>query len=125
MDTNDDLRNWLGPAADDITPEQLDRLAAASRDIDGRYPDPDEQGERDAALSAALQHMLGETTAEDAARALINARAAADRAYAAALQHAVMLVRDREAAGEKPNKLGAAKAAGVDRMSLLKALGER
>ena len=44
---------------------------------------------------------------------------------AAALQIAVMLVRDAQAAGEKPNKMGSANAAGVDRMSLLKALGER
>lgn len=124
MNTNE-VADWLGHAASEITPEQLERLADMSRDIDQRYLDPDEQGERDAALSAALQHLLGETTAEDAARTLIDARTAADRAYAAALQHAVMLVRDREAAGERPNKLGAAKAAGVDRMSLLKALGER
>jgi hypothetical protein len=123
--SSDDLMEWLGPAADDLTPEQIDRIRAESRQIDERYPDPDEQGERDAALSAVVQHLLGETTAEDAKRTLIDARAATDRAFAAALQHAVMLVHDRQLAGEKPNKLGAAQAVGVDRMSLLKALGER
>lgn len=116
---SDDLMAWLGPAAEQLTPEQIERVADASRDIDSRYPDPDYQSERDAALSATVQYLLGETTPEDANWALIAARLAEDRAYAAALQIAVMLHRDGE------HKATAAKRAGVDRMSLLKALGER
>lgn len=122
--TRRELLDWLGGTAT-LTDEQMDKLITASQDVDGRYPDPDEQGERDAALSASLQYLLGETTPEDAKRTLIDARAAEGRAYAAALQIAVMLVHERRAAGKEPNKLGAANAAGVDRMSLLKALGER
>ena len=80
---------------------------------------------RDAALSAVVQHLLGETTPEEAARTLIDARAAERRAYAAALQHAVMVVGDNVQAGRPPQKATAARLAGVDRMSLLKALGER
>lgn len=114
-----EIIDWLGDAADDLTTEQIERIAAESRRIDERYPDPDEQGERDAALSAVVQHLLGETTPEDAARTLIDARAAEGRAYAAALQIAVLLV------GDGTPKATAARMAGVDRMSLLKALGER
>lgn len=117
--TDHDLMAWLGPAADDLTAEQIERVAAEAREIDERYPDPDQQHERDAALSAVVQHLLGETTAEDADRALIAARRAEREAYAAALQVAVMLVRDGAP------KATAARRAGVDRMSLLKALGER
>jgi hypothetical protein len=113
------LLAWLGPAADDLTAEQIEQVADAAREIDERYPDPDEQDQRDAALSAAVQYLLGETTAEDANRALITARLAEARAYAAALQVAVMHHR----AGTP--KATAAREAGVDRMSLLKALGER
>ncbi len=114
-----ELMAWLGPAADELTPEQIERVASEARDIAGRYPDPDQQGERDAALSAVVQYLLGETTPEDAARALIDARRREREAYVAALQVAVMLVRD---GGQKK---ASALATGVDRMSLLKALGER
>lgn len=117
----DDLMAWLGPAADELTPEQIERVAAASSDIDRRYPDPDESDLRDAALSAVVQYLLGETTPEDAGRALIEARRGERQAYVAAEQIAVELVRD---AGGR-DKSAAARRVGIDRMSLLKALGER
>ncbi|GAA2644476.1 hypothetical protein GCM10010399_92970 [Dactylosporangium fulvum] len=116
---SDDLMAWLGPAADELTAEQIDLVAEASREIDERYPDPDEQPERDAAQSATVQYLLGETTPEDANRALIAARLAEARAYAAALQVAVMAHRSGTA------EAAAARLAGVDRMSLRKALGKR
>ena len=118
--TDNDLMAWLGPAAKDLTGEQIEQVAEAARDIETRYPDPDEQPERDAALSATVQLLLGETMPEDAARALIDARRAEREAYAAALQMAVMLHR----VGDVP-KATAARRVGVDRMGLLKALGER
>lgn len=113
------LLEWLGPAADELAPDQIERVVAASAEIDARYPDPDESDMRHAALSAVVQHLLRETSADDANRALIAARSAEARAYAAALQIAVELVRDGEP------KATAARRAGVDRMSLLGALGER
>lgn len=116
-----DLMAWLGPAADDMTPEQISRVAEEAARIGQRYPDPDEHEEREAALSAAVQYILGETTAEDAAAALSAARSAQYRAFAAALQVGTMLVAD---AGGK-GKSSSARRVGVDRMSLLKALGER
>lgn len=118
--THESLLAWLGPAADTITPDQLDQLAEAARDIDQRYPDEDEQLERDAALSATLQYLLHETTPADASRTLIDARLAERRAYIAALQIAVM--HHRVGGVDKTN---AAREAGIDRMRLLKALGER
>jgi hypothetical protein len=115
----DDLMAWLGPAADQLTPEQRARVAEASRDIDARYPGPDDRGKREAALSATVQYLLGETDAAEVARELNAARAAERRATAAAIQVAVMMVRDGQ------QKKGSAQACAIDRMTLLKALGER
>jgi len=117
--STDDLMAWLGPAADDLTPEQIERVRSEAAAIRRRYPDPDEQPERDAALSAVVQYLLGEIMAEDAARALATARQREREAYVAAEQMAVMLVADGVP------KATAARRAGIDRMSLLKALGER
>lgn len=114
-----DLTAWLGPAADDLTPEQIERVAAQAAAIAERYPHPDDQHLRDAALTVTVQHLLGEVTAEEVDRALITARLAEARAYAAAVQMATLLVADGEP------KATAARRSGVDRMSLLKALGER
>lgn len=113
------LLAWLGPAVDELTVEQIEQVADAAREIGERYPDPDNADLYDAALSATVQYLLGETKPEDADRTLIAARLTEARAYAAALQVAVMLVH-----GGEP-KATAARRAGVDRMSLLKALGER
>lgn len=122
---SDDLMAWLGPAAEDLTPEQIDRVRAEATAIHERYPDPDHQPERDAALSAVVQYLLGEATPEDAARALVEARRREREAYAAALWMAVMLVGDNPPQGRRGYKKTAAERAGIDRMGLLKALGER
>lgn len=115
----DDLMVWLGPAAEQLTAEQLEVVREASADIDRRYPDPDEQPERDAALSATVQYLLGDTSPRDAQRTLIAARAEERRAYVHAEQVGVLLRR------EGMPKAQAAEAVGISRMSLLKALGER
>jgi hypothetical protein len=114
-----DLMAWLGPAANELTAEQVERVTAEAAAIAARYPDPDEQPERDAALSTVVQYLLGETTAEDANRALIEARRRERQAYVSALTVAVMLSRDGT-----PDAT-AARQAGIDRMGLLKALGKR
>lgn len=117
---SDELMAWLGPAAEQLTPEQLEIVAGAARDIQQRYADPDEQPERDAALTATVQYLLGETSAHDAARTLIAARAEERRAYVHAEQVGLLLHRL-----ERTPKATAAEAVGISRMSLLKALGER
>jgi hypothetical protein len=120
MTTADDLRPWLGPAWGDLTPDQRDRLAVESDRIAARYPDPDDQDERDAALSIAVQYLLGETTVGDAGRALINARRELARAMAASKQIAAMAALDGSLSEVK-----AAEQAAIDRMTLLKVLGKR
>lgn len=119
MQHDPSLIAWLGPAAEELTDEQVDQVAEEARAISERYPHPDEQAERDAALSVVVQHLLGEITPDEAARALMDARQRERCAFAAAEWLGVMLVRG----GAK--KAVAARAVGIDRMSLLKALGER
>lgn len=115
----DDLTAWLGPALDDLTPEQVERVRAEADRIAERYPHPDHQDEREAALSAAVQYLLGETKAIDVANALTAARMAEARASAAAQQVATMLVADKVA-----SEVVAARDCGIDRMTLRKALGK-
>lgn len=110
---------WLGTARADLTDHQYQTLVAETAVIEARYPDPDDQDERDAALSATVQHMLGETTTLAAGAVLLAARADAARALSAARQVA------RLAALDGTPKARAAREAGIDRMTLLKDLGER
>lgn len=111
-----ELTAWLGPAAAELTPEQITRIGQVARDLAERFPD---EGDRETALSTAVQYLLGDTTADEIGRRLLDARLAARAAYVAAEQYAVMLVDDGAP------KAVAARAVGIDRMSLLKALGER
>lgn len=115
----DNLMAWLGPAADELTAAQIERLREASADIDTRYPEPDQEGERQVALATSVQYLLGETTAGDAARLLVEARRVEREAYVSAVQLAVMMARAGTA------KAVAARECGIARMSLLQALGER
>lgn len=114
-----ELDAWLGDAADDLTSEQIDRLMAEADRIADRYPDPDDEADRQAALSAAVQYLLGDTRPTDAGHHLNAARRAQAEAMAASQQIATMAVADGM------TKSGAARAAAIDRMTLLKALGER
>jgi len=114
-----ELEAWLGPALSDLAPEQVDRLMQEAEDIAAYYPGVDDEELRDAALSAAVQLLLGDTTPEECARELRAARAAEARASAAAQQIAAMMVRDGVP------KARAARECGIDRMTLLTRLGER
>ena len=113
------LQTWLGPAYDELDAEQLDRFARRATNIDTLYPDPDDQDSRDAALSAVVQYLLGDTDPEEAGRALRRARDAEMMAMAAAQQIATMAVED--GAPVAPT----ARTIGVDRMTVLKWLGKR
>lgn len=120
MMRTDDLMAWLGPAAGELTPEQREQVAAAAREIDAYYPDPDEQREREVALSAVVQYLLGEMTTEEAGRKLVKARLREREARVAATWVGVMAVRS-----EGRKKATTAAEVGIDRMALLEALGER
>ena len=58
----DDLLVWLGGAADDMTPEQIERTRTEAARICTRYPDADHFDEYQAALGATVQHILGDVT---------------------------------------------------------------
>lgn len=117
--TADELRPWLGPAWDDLTPEQRDRLAEESDRIAARYPKADHEEYRQEALNAAVQYLLGETTVDAAGEAYIPAKQSAARLLAAARQVAYMASADGMPDAQ------AARRSGVDRMTLLKDLGKR
>ncbi len=117
---NEGLKAWLGPAYGELTSDQLDRVTRESRSIDERYPDPDDADQREAALSAAVQYLLGETTTDQAGSELRAARAVLRRAMAASKQIAAMAATDRTL-----SEVQAAEQAGIDRMTLLKYLGKR
>ncbi|MBD3779181.1 MAG: hypothetical protein IE923_07950 [Micrococcales bacterium] len=114
-----ELDAWLGPARSDLTDEQYERLASEAEDIERRYPDPDDGPVRDAALVTTLEYLLEEGTTLSAGSALLDARITAAKALAGARQMA------RLAALDGTPKAQAAREAGIDRMTLLKDLGER
>ena len=72
-----ELEAWLGPALEDLTPEQVDRLHQEAMAIYDYYPDADD---REAALSASVQYLLGDLTLEEAGRRHREAWAAEEEA---------------------------------------------
>lgn len=116
-----ELEAWLG---DDhgLTGEQLTELLDQANEIEERYPDEDDQAERDAALTAAYRLMSGEQGAviDELAKQLTTARAVEARALAGLGQAARILIP----AGEM-SEAGFANKAGVDRMTVRKWLGKR
>lgn len=119
MNARDELEVWLGPALADLTEEQIERLGAETARIHERYPDPDEQDLRDAAMTGAVQYLLGETSLDEAGANLTKARLRLERTMAAAKQVAAMASADGVPDAE------AARRARIDRMTLLKVLGKR
>ena len=110
---------WLGPAADGLTEEQRERFAAEWDEIVARYPRPDDQDERTAALTACVQYLLGETSVADAGAERARTQRAALDALAAARQVA------RMAALDGLPEAAVARSASIDRMTLRKDLGKR
>lgn len=107
-----ELEAWLGPALDELTPEQVDQLHRESDRIGERYPDPDDQDLRDAALSAATQYLLGETSIDDVGRELTEIRLREARAYAAAYQIATLAAEAGMPEAEVARRVG------IDRMTV-------
>lgn len=111
-----ELDAWLG---DDhgLTEEQVDELLAAADDIAARYPDPDDQAERDAALTAAYRVLAeGDTIVDELARTV----AAGKLATVGLRQAALTLIP----AGLE-SEANFARRVGVDRMTVRKWLGKR
>lgn len=117
--TPETLRPWLGPAWDDLTAEQLARLCVEADRIDERHPDADDADLRELALSAAVQHLLGEADIDAAGAALAEAMRQVRALRATSRQLAVMTADDTD------NVQASARRASIDRMTLLKDLGKR
>ena len=116
-----ELEAWLG---DDhgLTGVLLNELRKQVNEIEDRYPDVDDQAERDAALSAAYRLMVEpvEDVLADYGKQRADARAAASAASAALQQAARTVVAEG-----KLSEAGFSRVAGVDRMSVRKWLDKR
>lgn len=114
----DDLIEWLGDAAEDLTEAQMEILRERDKEIEALYPEEDARDEREAALSAVLMFLLADAEAEQVRRGLIEARAKARLALVAAGSYGVMLVRGGM------SEVKAAEMVGIDRVTLRDALGK-
>lgn len=115
------LEAWLGDNHG-LDEDQLTKLLGTADEIDERYPDEDDQTERDAALSAAYRLMVEPTedVLADYGKQRSDARAAASVASAALQQAARTVVSDG-----KLSEAGFSRVANVDRMSVRKWLGKQ
>lgn len=114
-----ELEAWLGDdhGLDDV---QLAELLAHADEIEERYPDADDQAERDAALSTAYRILLvQDEVIGELAQQRADARAAELQALAGLRQAALMLIPT-----ESRTEAGFAKQVGVDRMTVRKWLGK-
>ena len=122
-----EMEAWLG---DDhgLTEEQITDLMRTADEIGERYPDRDDQEDRDAALFAAYELMtrdVGEVIAEQAGR-IEQGRTMQRRGLAGARQIVITL----DARGELDprgdlNESSLARLLGVDRMAVREWLGKR
>lgn len=110
-----DWTAWLGDAADDTTPEQIERLDAASTLIEERYPHKDLEDSRRDALWSAYQVIVGDDTTEAVAAAWLAARKAERDAHAALT--GAIIADDR-------NELRLSTALGLSRPTIRKARGK-
>ncbi|MFB7831993.1 hypothetical protein [Streptomyces sp. NPDC056056] len=111
-----ELDAWLGDNHG-LTEDDLDTLLAEAAEIEERYPDPDDQAERDAALSVAYR--LKVESAEDVLSDFSEQRSrarAAESAASAGLQQAAQTV----IAGGLISEAAFARNVGVDRMTVRK-----
>lgn len=116
-----ELEAWLGDNHG-LDENELAELLTEADEIGDRYSDPDDQAERDAALSAAYR-LLTEPTQDvlaDYGKQRSDARAAASAASAALQQAARTTVGP-----SKLSEAGFARVADVDRMTVRKWVGKR
>ena len=118
-----ELEAWLGPAADDMTPEQIDTFAGMVDQIDTRYPGrdhgqhPDEEAAGEA-MAGALMILLGDDELAGIAREWSDRRLA-ERAAMARLTGAIIATR---ATGKPETEIAAE--AGLNRRTVRLALGK-
>jgi len=110
-----EMRALLGPAYDETTPEQREMIDRAATQIAERWPEPDLADTRQAALTGAMQVILGDSSLEEAAQAWHRARMA-EREAQAALTGAIIVT--------KASETEIASRAGVHRLTVRRALGK-
>ena len=115
----DTLESRFGPALYDLSLEQLATLFEVVAEIHERWCDKDESAERDAATTAAFEHLRGEVALRERGHTQRRARVAERLAVIASQQAALMSVR----AGQSEST--AAQDAGLDRLTLRRMLGKR
>lgn len=116
-----EIEAWLGDEHG-LTGDQVDDLMRIAEEIGERYPDPDDQEDRDAALYAAYELMVRDpeqVIAEQAGR-IAQGRTMERRGLAGARQTVVTL-----AAAGPVNESALARQLGVDRMAVRGWLGKR
>lgn len=109
---------WLGGTT--VTAEQRQIIHRAVDMIDARWPEPDDEDERAAALTGAAMLVLGDTTDEDLAAAAYTARRASIEAQAS-LTGAIIagsLLSPAESEQARASRLG------IARDTVRKALGK-
>lgn len=109
---------WLGDARAEMTDEQIDAVHAASERIERALPGPDLALDREDALTAATQVILGETTVEEVAAAEAKAR----RRYMAARVPTLGALAALEAQGATISAM--ATRTGLTRPTVYKRLGK-
>lgn len=116
-----ELEAWLGDNHG-LNEGELTELLNQADEIEERYPDADDQAERDAALSAAyrLKTEPIEDVLADYGKQRSDARAAASIASAALQQAARTVVADGTL-----SEAGFSRVAHIDRMSVRKWTGKR
>lgn len=114
-----DYTDWLGPAADDMTDDQRERFDAAVDEAMERIgDDPDDQDERDAAMSVICQYVLGEVTLDEVGERRTHTQRAEREASIQAQALAVLAVGDGVPEAEVARRVR------LDRMTVRKALGK-
>ena len=111
-----DVDAWLGTSAGDVTDAQREQIAAAAAAIAERYPDDDLADDREDALNAAAEVILGDDELEAIASRYLAQRRILNKRHAE-LTGALI------ATGGPETQL--AQRAGVTRVTVRKALGKR
>ena len=120
-----EIEAWLGDFADELTDDQINDLVRISDEIEARYPDPDDEDERRAAMTVAHRLMVEDhdDVVDELAQRLRAARLAQIEALAGIRQAALILVQDhprgRPDAPEVTTASGFARRAGVDRSAVI------
>ncbi|GAA2183338.1 hypothetical protein GCM10009785_26550 [Brooklawnia cerclae] len=113
------IEAWLGEALGSLTEGQMGAITGYADEVTRLFPDEvEDRAEWDAALSAAMQVMLRETSLTDLGRALDLARSA-ERVAMAAVQGGIIAASETGVP-----EMEIARQAGVNRQTVRRVLGK-